>query len=206
MSNKNLLLGLLALWLLGSAWWQKEKIMNCSPGAAAVDSLALKATADSLAMVTATTDSLALSADSLSASPNDSLQSIAVGTSEDDLAKSQKYENVFKPMNLYFHTNEANYIKTDDNQKFIDEAKAYLAEHKDKTLSLTGHTDSDGAESANLRLSERRANDVKKQLVAKGFEAAQLKTDAKGESQPVADNSTTEGKKANRRVSIVVNQ
>ena len=107
---------------------------------------------------------------------------------------------------MYFRTNEANYIKTDENQKFLDEAKAYLAEHSDKSLSLTGHTDSDGADDANLKLSERRAIDVKKQLTAKGFKADQLATDAKGETEPAATNDTPEGKKANRRVTIVVNQ
>jgi OmpA-OmpF porin, OOP family len=201
MSNKNLLLALLAAWLLGSAWWQANKIMNCSSTETATvnaDSLAMARTADSLA-------SLAVVAND-SVSADTTLQTPAAGTTEDDLAKNEKYSSVFKPMNLYFRTNEANYIKTDENQKFLDEAKAYLAEHKDKSLSLTGHTDSDGAEDANQRLSERRSSDVKKQLISKGFLAEQLATDAKGETQPIASNDTPEGKKANRRVTIVVNQ
>jgi OmpA-OmpF porin, OOP family len=202
MSNKNLLLALLAAWLFGSAWWQKSHIMSCASDPVASDSLAVSASVgDSLQLDGAAqlqTDTATLATDSLA--------TIAAGTTEDDLAKNQKYESVFKPMNLYFHTNEANYIRTDENQKFLNEAKAYLAEHKDKSLQLTGHTDSDGADDANMRLSERRANDVKKQLTTKGFTAAQLLADAKGETQPVADNATPEGKKANRRVTIVVNQ
>lgn len=203
MSNKNLLLGLLVAWLAGSIWWQKNKIENCSTtqNTTVSDSLAI---ADSLALLqTAVADTVV--ADSIVADAI-TLATPAVGTTEDDLAKNEKYSSVFKPMNLYFRTNEANYIKTDENQKFLDEAKAYLSENKDKSLSLTGHTDSDGAEDANLKLSTRRASDVKKQLQSKGFEASQLATDAKGELEPAATNDTPEGKKANRRVTIVVNQ
>lgn len=199
MSNKNLLLGLLVACLAGSAWWQKNKIENCSTtqNTIASDSLAI---ADSLALLqTAVVDTVATDTVTSLATP-------AAGITEDDLAKNEKYSSVFKPMNLYFRTNEAIYIKTDENQKFLDEAKAYLAENKDKSLSLTGHTDSDGAEDANMKLSSKRASDVKKQLQGKGFEASQLATDAKGELEPAASNDTPEGKKANRRVTIVINQ
>lgn len=202
MSNKNLLLGLLVAWLAGSAWWQKNKIENCSTSESTMstDSLAI---ADSLALLNTTADSLVAES---AAADTIALATPAVGTTEEDLAKNEKYSSVFKPLNLYFRTNEANYIKTDENQKFLDEAKAYLAQHSDKSLSLTGHTDSDGADDANLKLSERRATDVKKQFTAKGFKADQLTTDAKGETEPAASNDTAEGKKANRRVTIVVNQ
>jgi OmpA-OmpF porin, OOP family len=188
MSNKSLLLALLGLSLLGSAWWQKNKIMNCADGASsevvATDSSTIAAAP--VADTTMTVDTAAIT--------------------EQALAESQKFSTVFKPMDLYFNVNDSNFIKTDDNTKFVAEAKAYLAENKDKTLTLTGHTDSDGADDANQRLSERRANDVKAQLVAKGFNADQLKTEAKGETSPIADNATADGKRMNRRVSIVVNQ
>ncbi len=202
MSNKNLLLGLLVAWLAGSAWWQKNKIENCSTAQNTISSDSL-AIADSLALINIAADTIV--ADS-AAIDSVALAIPAAGTTEEDLAKNEKYSSVFKPMNLYFRTNEANYIKTDENQKFLDEAKAYLAEHPDKSLSLTGHTDSAGADDANMKLSERRATDVKNQFTAKGFKAAQLTTAAKGETEPAASNDTPEGKKANRRVTIVVNQ
>jgi outer membrane protein OmpA-like peptidoglycan-associated protein len=201
MSNKNLLLAGLVAWLLGSIWWQKNRIMNCSSTEVTSESLAMVNATDSLTKINTT-----VVADSISTIDSATVVVPVAGTTEDDLAKSEKYSSVFKPMNLYFHTNQADYIKTDDNQKFLNEAKAYLAEHKDKSLSLTGHTDSDGAEDANQRLSEKRSIDVKKQLSVKGFSAEQLSTDAKGETQPMAPNDTPEGKKANRRVTIVVNQ
>ncbi len=57
MSNKNLLLGLLVAWLAGSAWWQKNKIENCSTSESTMstDSLAI---ADSLALLNTAADSL----------------------------------------------------------------------------------------------------------------------------------------------------
>lgn len=195
MSNKNLLLGLLAAWLLGSLWWQHNKIMNCdktdaSTAVADSTNLATVAPADSIVVDTVATDTM----------------KVAAGTTEDDLANSQKYASLFKPMNLYFKVNQADYIKTADNEKFVTEALAYLKANPSKSLQITGHTDSDGDDASNMRLSERRAADVKAKLVKRGFNADQLKTDAKGETSPIASNDTAEGKKANRRVEIVVNQ
>jgi OmpA-OmpF porin, OOP family len=127
-----------------------------------------------------------------------------VGTTEEDLAKAEKFEAIFKPMDLYFKTGGADYIKTEDNKKFMEEATKYLAANKDKKLSLVGHTDSEGADAGNMRLSERRSKDVKAALAKKGISADQITTDAKGETQPVADNNTVEGRKQNRRVTVVV--
>lgn len=130
--------------------------------------------------------------------------SLALPKSEEALAAAEKYEDVFKPMDLYFKTGSSDYIHTPDNEKFLDEAKKYLATHKDKKLSLTGHTDNVGADDKNLVLSGKRAAGVKSAFVKFGIAADQLSTEAKGETQPKASNDTPEGRKANRRVSIVV--
>lgn len=133
-----------------------------------------------------------------------SFDSLAIPKTEEALAAAEKYEDVFKPMDLYFKTGSADYIQTDDNKKFLEEAKKYLAEHKDKKLSLTGHTDNVGADDKNLSLSGKRAEGVKTAFAKFGIATNQLSTDAKGETQPKATNDTPEGRKANRRVSIVV--
>ena len=78
---------------------------------------------------------------------------------------------------------------------------------KVKSLTLevivaVGHTDSVGTDAYNQKLSIRRAEAVKKHLVSQGIEAKRIYVEGKGESQPVADNKTAEGRSKNRRVQI----
>ncbi|GAB3719307.1 OmpA family protein [Spirosoma lituiforme] len=123
---------------------------------------------------------------------------------EKELAESQTFTSVFKPIDLYFPLSEANYIKTDETQKFFEEATKYLKEHKRKKLLLTGYTDNTGPDDVNLRLSRDRANQVKTKLRKSGIDADQISVDAKGEESPKADNRTPSGRKANRRVTVVI--
>jgi OOP family OmpA-OmpF porin len=88
-------------------------------------------------------------------------------------------------------------------------AKASLDSLAGKVKSLTlevivavGHTDSVGTDAYNQKLSIRRAEAVKKHLVSQGIEAKRIYVEGKGESQPVADNKTAEGRAKNRRVQI----
>ena len=71
---------------------------------------------------------------------------------------------------------------------------------------VVGHTDSVGSDAYNQRLSLARANSVKSYLVSKGMVSERIRTEGRGESQPVADNSTEEGRARNRRVEIQVTQ
>ena len=71
-------------------------------------------------------------------------------------------------------------------------------------IIAVGHTDSIGTVPYNQRLSVRRAEAVKAFLVSQGIERNRVYTEGKGESQPVADNRTKEGRAKNRRVEIEV--
>lgn len=81
---------------------------------------------------------------------------------------------------------------------------ALAMEESEMKLNIIGHTDSDGADNDNLNLSQRRAEAVKAALVDDfNIPAARFTVEGKGESQPVAENDSSEGKAANRRVEFV---
>ncbi|MCY7357011.1 MAG: OmpA family protein [Rudanella sp.] len=129
---------------------------------------------------------------------------VAAGATEETLAKTQKYESVFTPIDLYFKSGSSDYIRTDETRKFFKEAIQYLRTNKDKDLALTGYTDSEGSEDINLNLSKKRANSLKKRLLLQGVSSSQIESGGKGEADPKASNDTESGRKANRRVTVVV--
>ncbi|MFH1313129.1 MAG: OmpA family protein [Candidatus Eisenbacteria bacterium] len=85
----------------------------------------------------------------------------------------------------------------------INEIVKLMKDHPEIMFSIEGHTDSDGEEAFNQGLSERRAAAVKVRLVDSGIEESRLKTKGWGESKPVDENTTPEGKANNRRVVFV---
>jgi OmpA-OmpF porin, OOP family len=79
-----------------------------------------------------------------------------------------------------------------------------LTENPDVKIRIVGHTDSDGADAANLDLSKRRAASVKNELVKTfAIDASRIETDGKGETVPIAPNDTPANKALNRRVEFI---
>lgn len=91
-----------------------------------------------------------------------------------------------------------------DAQAKLDDLVSKLAGVNLEVIVAVGHTDSIGTEAYNLALSKRRSDAIKQYLVSKGIEANRIYTEGKGESQPIADNRTAEGRQKNRRVEIEV--
>lgn len=120
------------------------------------------------------------------------------------LAKEQKFSDIFKPLDLYFHSGSIDYIRTTDNENFLAEAKKFLNDNKDKKLLLTGHTDNTGTVEGNQQLSNDRAEQIKALFEKAGIKSDKLMVEAKGQSSPKASNNTEDGKAANRRVTIIV--
>lgn len=85
----------------------------------------------------------------------------------------------------------------------INQVAKMMQEHTDLKFSIEGHTDSDGSEAQNLALSEKRALAVKNALTNSGIASSRLRVKGMGESVPVSDNTTSEGKANNRRVEFV---
>lgn len=86
----------------------------------------------------------------------------------------------------------------------LDGLLAQLKGMNTEVMVTVGHTDSIGSDAYNQKLSLRRAEAVKAYLVGRGIEASRVYTEGKGESQPVADNATAEGRAKNRRVTVEV--
>ena len=84
----------------------------------------------------------------------------------------------------------------------LNEVASTLKEYESSYIDIYGHTDSTGSDSYNQGLSERRAGSVESYLIGQGVQAARLETRGFGESQPIATNTTEEGRAANRRVEI----
>ncbi len=77
-----------------------------------------------------------------------------------------------------------------------------LAKYADDRVKIDGHTDSVGDAKHNLALSERRAHAVKTILVSRGVQEKQIEVRGYGESKPIADNGSAEGRAKNRRVEL----
>ena len=84
----------------------------------------------------------------------------------------------------------------------LDVAAEFLQQCPNVSTAVGGHTDSVGSEAYNEGLSQRRAESVRSYLSSHGVSASQLEAKGYGESQPIADNSTDEGRALNRRVEL----
>jgi len=99
------------------------------------------------------------------------------------------------------------YDKADVMAQFrptLNEVASTLAEFPKTYIDVYGHTDSDGSDSYNQMLSERRAQSVATYLNQHGVQSARMATRGYGETQPIATNATEAGKAANRRVEIKI--
>ena len=81
---------------------------------------------------------------------------------------------------------------------------ASIARNCETRLEVASHTDAEGDAAINMKLTQRRADAVRKYLVQSGVDAEQVVARGYGETQPIADNATDEGKQANRRVEFRV--
>lgn len=86
----------------------------------------------------------------------------------------------------------------------LNRLTAFLNRYPDRTVAIEGYTDNVGSEQYNQGLSERRADSVKSYLAGQGIGLLRLSASGKGESDPVADNSSATGRQQNRRVEVVI--
>jgi outer membrane protein OmpA-like peptidoglycan-associated protein len=92
---------------------------------------------------------------------------------------------------------ESSYASLNDLAEYLNKIPAL-------SISIEGHTDSQGDEDYNQKLSSSRANSVKRYLVSKGVAENRIKTVGYGEIRPIADNKTSQGREKNRRVEFII--
>lgn len=104
---------------------------------------------------------------------------------------------------VYFDT--AKYNVNEASQATLDKLSNVLKEYPDTNVLVVGHTDSVGADDMNMTLSKNRAQSVTNYFTQnKGLSPGRFTTNWFGESAPVADNSTAEGRAKNRRVNLAI--
>lgn len=103
--------------------------------------------------------------------------------------------------NIYFKTDKYDLLSESFTE--LNKLVKIMKENPSMTINIKGHTDSDGGKDHNQVLSENRANSVNDYLLNQGIEKERLSHEGHGDSQAVADNSTSSGKQKNRRVEFV---
>ena len=88
--------------------------------------------------------------------------------------------------------------------KVLNSVNLVVKKYNKTVVEVAGHTDSTGAAEQNQQLSERRANSVAQYLESQGLASNRVVTVGAGETRPVADNATAEGRQANRRVELTL--
>ncbi|HEY5748637.1 MAG TPA: OmpA family protein [Chryseolinea sp.] len=106
----------------------------------------------------------------------------------------------FATRGISFETGKA--ILKPSSYPMLDEVVSILAEYKDYTLKMDGHTDSNGSNATNMKLSQARVDAVKAYLVTKGADENRIDAKGFGEEQPIATNATAAGRAQNRRVAL----
>lgn len=133
---------------------------------------------------------------------------------KDAAARAQAFANLPKPPTLLMST-----VLTDDKIKFssgraqltdaagreLDQLVAKLkADNQPVFVEIQGHTDATGSDAGNQQLGLQRAEAVRLHLARAGLPLARMATISYGESAPLADNNSREGRSINRRVQLIV--
>jgi outer membrane protein OmpA-like peptidoglycan-associated protein len=104
--------------------------------------------------------------------------------------------------NIFFESNK--YELKRESEAELNEVVQLLKENPTLRIQINGHTDNSGKAAENQALSENRAKAVTNYLTSKGIVAARLSSKGFGNTQPVADNATPEGRAQNRRTELSV--
>ena len=103
---------------------------------------------------------------------------------------------------VFFDTNRARIKRV--SYALLDDVERAMRDNPKIKVEIQGHTDSQGNDNVNLKLSQRRAEAVRTYLIKSGITSDRMVAKGYGETVPIADNRTTEGRSQNRRVEFVI--
>jgi outer membrane protein OmpA-like peptidoglycan-associated protein len=130
------------------------------------------------------------------------ISNIKITTASPDMRSKLLTEGKLISYGIYFDVNKD--VVKPESFGTLKGIADVLKENPDVRVKIVGHTDSDGADAANLDLSKRRGASVKDELVKTlGIDASRLETDGMGETKPVAPNDSPVNKALNRRVEFI---
>ena len=109
-------------------------------------------------------------------------------------------KETFTLENLLFEYNSAHIYE--ESYPILDKLVDFLLNEDDGKFEIAGHTDAVGTDEDNMILSQNRANMVRDYLIAHGVRPEKVVAKGYGESKPVADNETEEGRAKNRRTEV----
>jgi outer membrane protein OmpA-like peptidoglycan-associated protein len=132
-------------------------------------------------------------------------QTMESATAGTGVEVTQTADNQLKleiPSDLSFDVGKAE-VK-DDMRPVLDRFAQTLQANPVTTIRVVGHTDNTGSDAVNEPLARQRATSVKDYLAGQGVSPSRIAVDGRGSREPIADNSTAEGRASNRRVEIFV--
>lgn len=119
--------------------------------------------------------------------------------------EKQKAEINANPIRLYFETGKSEINLSQEQKVQIFKIMEYVNAVEGSKIAVFGHTDNIvGVNATNAVYSKRRADFVKEYLISNGINSDKIVTEGKAETQPIADNTTAEGRAKNRRVEIIL--
>ncbi len=130
---------------------------------------------------------------------NGSHEHTVVSTGTRDAVVSSVFESALQGIN--FRSSQDRFRSS--SYTIMDNVVTVMNQYPNMTVTIEGHTDSQGGSASNQALSQKRADAVKAYLVSKGISSSRLSAIGYGEARPVADNTTSTGRERNRRVAFI---
>lgn len=135
------------------------------------------------------------------------IKTIADGdTSEADELKILRDKIVASPLVLHFKTRQTSIVLTAEQRQKIADISKYLDKVDNSSCLIVGHTDNTGDAAKNIEYGQKRADFAKKYLIDNEIPSSKITAISKGQTEPIADNATEEGKAKNRRTVVTLKE